>query len=188
MSKNQDPIQKLIQESRKELDSKKMRVGHEERFLKKLKGLEEEPEEPKRRNWNWKPFSIAASVLIMISVAFKMLNAPVVNPDQNEQFEMPLEIANAEVYFQGIINSELEQLESSKNEHTSKLVEDTVAQLLKLENDYVVLQKQLIESYDRRVVKAMISNFQTRIDLLTQVMEQVEIIKNLKNEQNENNI
>ena len=39
---------------------------------------------------------------------------------------------------------------------------------------------------DKRVIYAMITNFQNRIDLLENVLEQIEEIKQLKNSNNEN--
>ena len=72
---------------------------------------------------------------------------------------------------------------------TEAIVEDALTQLEKLETEYKKLQKDLRNSgQDERVIYAMISNFQQRIDLLKQVLDQIENIKSLKNKSDENYI
>ncbi len=52
-----------------------------------------------------------------------------------------------------------------------------------------VLKKDLVSSgNDKRVVYAMINNFQKRIDLLKQVIAKIEMIKKLNTETNETTI
>jgi len=58
-----------------------------------------------------------------------------------------------------------------------------------LENDYNKLKSDLVKSgQDHRVIYAMISNFQKRIDLLNKVLEKVNNINTLKNSPHENNL
>jgi septum formation inhibitor-activating ATPase MinD len=60
-------------------------------------------------------------------------------------------------------------------------VDDALKQVAILENKYVGLKKDLVQSgNDKRVIYAMISNFQNRINLLQQVIKKIEEIKNLK--------
>lgn len=189
MPKTNDKIAKKIAKERETLDTKVLRKGHQERFLAKLESMTDSDGvatiEPERKKNNWYKWTIAASIVLMVGFGLKTINI-----GSNEEITptMPEEIANAQFYFEGLINTDLEKLQSSKNEHTKKLIDDAIVQINKLEEEYKALQKELIEDYDRRIVKAMISNFQTRIDLLNMVLEQVEIIEQIKNEQqNENN-
>ena len=56
-----------------------------------------------------------------------------------------------------------------------------------LEEDYEALRLDLTESGDdKRVIYAMITNFQNRIDLLQNVLEKIEEIKQLKQNSDEN--
>ena len=58
----------------------------------------------------------------------------------------------------------------------------------RLENEYESLITDLSESgNDQRVIYAMISNFQNRIEILQNTLQQIEIVKQLKNSKNENN-
>ena len=60
------------------------------------------------------------------------------------------------------------------------MVESAVANLAVLESNYKKLQKDLVESgEDKRVIYAMINNFQNRIDLLQQVLEQMNAVNEL---------
>jgi cobyric acid synthase len=52
-----------------------------------------------------------------------------------------------------------------------------------------LLKTDLVDSgNDKRVVYAMIKNFQNRIELLEQVIEKIEEVKNLNTNKNENTI
>ena len=48
-----------------------------------------------------------------------------------------------------------------------------------LETEQQNLQEQLKNHYDKRLVKALISNFQYRIQLLENVMQQIELTKEI---------
>ena len=92
-------------------------------------------------------------------------------------------------FFTTTINEELATLKSLTDPEAKNLVEDALKQIEILEDEYNGLKKDLAESgNDKRVIYAMISNFQNRIDLLEQVIEKIEEIKNLKAYRNETTI
>ena len=186
MSEQHDTLAEIIAKDRAALKTKSLRKGHQQRFLAKLEASENKKElasSTKKTSTSWMPWTVAASILILVLSGGLLLNN---NTDEAQ--ELPEEIANAEFYFEGLINGDLEKLEAAKSEHTTPLINDTVSQIKVLDQEYKILQEKLIENYDRRIVKAMISNFQTRIELLTMVLDQIEIIEQIKNEQqNENN-
>ena len=87
------------------------------------------------------------------------------------------------------INDELRTLKSFETPETEALIKDALAQISILENEYEDLKSDLVSSgNDKRVVYAMISNFQNRIDLLEQVMITIEQIKTLKENRDETTI
>ena len=70
-----------------------------------------------------------------------------------------------------------------------QLINDAFIQLNKLETQYAMLTLELKESTeDKRIIYAMIANFQQRIDLLQGLLSQIEDVKQLKKQQNENYI
>jgi len=61
-----------------------------------------------------------------------------------------------------------------------------LAQLHRLENDYKDMEEDLVNGGDSKMIlSAMITNFQTRIELLKEVLSQIENIKNLKSQNDE---
>ena len=77
-------------------------------------------------------------------------------------------------------------MKEEKTPETAQLVDDTLAQLAKLDKDYQTLEQDLVDGGDSKIIlSAMITNFQTRIDLLKEVLSQIENIKNLKTQNDE---
>ena len=69
------------------------------------------------------------------------------------------------------------------------LVNDALELLQKLESDYENLKKDLVRSgNDKRVISAMIKNFQKRANLLEEVLQKINEINELKLSQNESSI
>ncbi|MGB6150661.1 MAG: hypothetical protein WBG48_01610, partial [Pricia sp.] len=64
---------------------------------------------------------------------------------------------------------------------TRRIIDDSMAQLKKLEADYAQLEQDLVNGGNSKLLlSAMITNFRTRIDLLQDVMDKIESLKNLK--------
>ena len=75
----------------------------------------------------------------------------------------------------------MQLLKEEKSPETAKLVDDTLAKLQELEEDYERLERELVNGGNSKLIlNAMITNFQIRIDLLEEVLANVETIKNLK--------
>ena len=95
------------------------------------------------------------------------------------------EMKTTQSFFTSTINNELTRLKSYSTPETEALVNDALNQIGQLEYKYQKLKTDLVTSgNDKRVVYAMISNFQTRIDLLTQVIETLEELKTSKTYEN----
>ena len=96
------------------------------------------------------------------------------------------EMQETQSYFVNTIHKELQTIEKEKNNSNKKIINDGLKQLDKLEIQYQVLTLELKESTeDKRIIYAMISNFQQRIDLLQSILFQIENVKQLKRENNE---
>ncbi|PTM09948.1 MAG: hypothetical protein DA407_04765, partial [Bacteroidetes bacterium] len=67
------------------------------------------------------------------------------------------------------------------------LVVDALFQIELLDQNYNRLKEDLtVSGNDTRVINAMISNFQDRIDILNNVLNQIDELKTEKNIENEN--
>ena len=82
----------------------------------------------------------------------------------------------------------MSKIKSYENDSNKILIADTLNEFQKLKNEEEALLKQLSVQYNRRIVKALIANFQIKIDLLESVSLQIEKINQIKNEYHENNL
>lgn len=180
-----DNLDELFERLQGSFDLEEPTTGHQERFLEKLnqtKGVKTLTQ--KKTNW-WKTLSIAASIALLCVLGLQVFNA---KPSIKQQVvEIAPEVSETEFYFANLIEQQVQQLRDAKSPETAKLVDDALAQLNKLENDYSALQQELVNGGDSKIIlNAMIINFQTRIDLLKEVLDNIENIKNLKAFNDEN--
>ena len=161
--------------------------NHGERFRQKLKN---QPRKKIKRSGvisMWLPtMTIAASFL----VAFLIFQGVFSNPFEQKQglANVSPEMEQTQNFYASVIKTELENLQEKKTPETEKVINDALKQLEILEQDYEKLKKDLGQSgQDKRVIYAMITNFQKRIDLLKNVLEKVETINTLKTTHHENN-
>ncbi len=182
---NPDNIEQLFKKLEGQFDLDAPTLGHQDRFLQKLKGQQGFAEAPKKRaNW-WKPMMLAASIALLLGLYLG--NVFFNNPTELE--EISPQMAETQVYFTSLIEQELAKVKLEENQDTKVIVDDAMEQLEKLEDDYEELKTQLLENGDdSRLIHAMIQNFQNRIDLLQTVLIQIDEVKLLKNIQNENTI
>ncbi len=178
MKKN--TIDRLYESLEGNFDVHQTPEGHQKRFLHRLNVATAQTE--KSRNW-WKPLSIAASIVVIIGLAFSMGGGV---EEQADLASVSPEMEQTQTFFTTAINSEIQKLKSFESPETKALVDDALKQIDILETEYQQLRTDLVESgNDKRVIYAMIANFQNRIDLLEQVVAMVEDIKNLKLNENE---
>ena len=162
--------------------------GHEERFRQKIK---QQPKKKVKRSGILELWGSVMAVAASFLVAFLIFQGVFTNPFANEQelANVSPEMKQTQTFYASVIKTELENLEAQKNPENEAVIEDALKQLKILESDYENLKKDLSKSgQDKRVIYAMISNFQKRIDLLNTVLEKVETINNLKNNPHENSI
>ncbi|MBO0323972.1 hypothetical protein J0X14_16810 [Muricauda sp. CAU 1633] len=181
----EDKLDKLFERLQGQFDLEEPQSGHQDRFLEKLNQTNGTVSlHRKRTNW-WKPLSIAASIAVVAVLAFQVFTG---RPSLEEQVvEISPEVSQTEFYFANLIEEQVRQLQNEKSPETAKLVDDTLLQLKKLEKDYKSLEQDLVNGGDSKIIlNAMIFNFQTRIDLLKDVLSQIENIKNLKSYNDEN--
>ena len=149
--------------------------NHQDRFLEKLMS-QNKPVRNKTTNI-WKPLLAVAATIIICLGLFATLKT---NKELEGLASVSPELSNTQSFFTSAIESELKALKAERSPRTNKLIEDALKQIELLEQDYEKLKADLAESgNDERVVYAMISNFQSRIDVLENVMQEIENIKQM---------
>lgn len=173
----EDNIDKLFGELKGEFDIDSPGQGHENRFLEKLKGDDLTDITEKSSRLNWKPFlAIAASLVICFSV-FIGINT---EPEVMDLASVSPELSETQDFFTATIETELKKLNQENSPLTRKIIEDALKSIESLEKEYEDLKISLTENgNDQRVIYAMINNFQSRIDILNNVLEEIENIKQL---------
>jgi predicted PurR-regulated permease PerM len=170
---NKDKIFKNI-----DFDIEEPAIGHFDRFEAKLnKG------QKSRKNARLYSFiAIAASIVLFFGIWIG-------NSFSNQQFELANispEMKETQNYFVSTISKELEKINLERNTETEPLINDALEQINKLDNQYQLLLNELKESTeDQRIIYAIISNFQQRIDVLQSLLVQIEEVKQLKTQKND---
>ncbi len=171
----------------------RLKEGHEARFMQRL----EEEMPPSQRNSRIWIFSIAATVLVLISVGllvFITQDNPVPPQDavadtQQQDAEGTISLGDlspdlekVENYYLASINLELSRLEVSPD--NKELVDSYMEQLAELNREYAQLNKELNTfGPNDQTISALIKNLQLRLDLLQKLKEKLNQIKSSKNEQ-----
>ncbi len=177
-----DNLNTLFENLKDDFDIESPDKGHEQRFLAKLKDVDQtvanNMESTSKRNW-WKPFmGIAASIALIVSIFIGTTQ----EPEVKDLASVSEEMSETQDFFTAAIAQELSKLENERSPETEVLIKDAMQQMSILEKEYEILKTDLTESGDdQRVIYAMISNFQNRIELLQSVLENIENIKQLQN-------
>lgn len=163
--------------------------GHKDRFLEKLQ------KQPTRQKFEgklrtlWSPMlAVAASLLLIIMLAGNFMGGSLLT-ESGDLAGISPEMKQTQEFYTNLIRTELARVEQAKTPETEAIVADAFKQLEKLDMEYDKLKNDLKKSgQDKRVVFAMVSNLQQRIDILNNVLTHIENIKELKNPNNENNL
>lgn len=179
-----DEVDNLFERLRNDFDFEEPTLGHQDRFLEKLNQQNGVRSLPRKNTW-WKPLSIAASIVLIFSLGLSQLNRS--GSIEEQVVEIAPEVSHTQFHFASLVEEQVQKLESERTPETARLVDDTLTQLDKLDTDYKRLELDLVDGGNKELIlNAMINNFQTRIDLLKEVLNQIETIKNLKSQNDEN--
>lgn len=174
----QDNLEKIFKELKNQFDVEEPNIGHFDRFEAKLnKGTK-----PKILFKLWPFIAIAASIILIFGI---WLGASFSNSGM-ELASISPEMGETQNFFTATIEKELATIEKERNPDTEQLITDGLQQLDILEKQYTKLTLALKESTtDKRIIYAMISNFQQRIEVLKSLLIQIEDVKQLKTKNNE---
>ncbi|GGW33170.1 hypothetical protein [Arenibacter certesii] len=180
-------IKKLFEDLEGTLDLEEPQKGHRERFMAKLETLPQKKPLPKSKLVWRKSLSIAAALLVLLTLTYNLSNTNTTVEQQVSRISP--EIANTQYYFSGLVEEQIKLLQNEHSPITDKIISDTMIQLRTLEKDYQKMEQDLLNGGNSKLIlSAMIGNFQIRIDLLNEVLLQIEEVKTIKENKNENSI
>lgn len=185
-----DNINELFKEL--DFDNKEPATGHKTRFFEKLENQHNQNKNSGFKGYKRNLWAPMLSVAAILAISFMVLSGFFnINSDgkSGELASVSPEMKETQQFYTQLIKTELASLKAEETPETEAMVKDALIQLEKLEIEYDKLKEDLQKSgQDKRVIYAMISNFQQRIDLLNEVLTQIENIKTLKNQSDENYI
>ncbi|RAJ16304.1 hypothetical protein [Olleya aquimaris] len=173
-----DNIEKLFSDLQDQFDVHEPNTGHQQRFLEQLNHAKTQTKVASLKTSYWKPLlAVAASVALLLTITFNVKSDTI----EKDLASVSPEMAETQHFFSNTITYELKKLNTVKSPETEKLVNDALLRLEQLEQEYQTLKLNLTESgKDQRVIYAMITNFQNRIDVLQSTLLQIEELKTLK--------
>lgn len=172
-------LETIFKDSANKFDIEEPRIGHFERFEAKLY-------HKKPTNNNFKIITTivaAASIILFVGILMGKQYA-----EKGMQLaSVSSEMQETQNYFVSVIEKELYHIDNERNKDNEQLISDGLNQLKILEQQYQILTFELKESTeDKRIIYAMITNFQQRIEVLQSLLQQIENVKQLKTQNNEN--
>jgi len=126
----------------------------------------------------------AAVIALMLSLIFTLSTF-----DNDEKMaKVSPKVKETQMYFAAIINTELAKVKQENSPETKILVQDALLQMEQLDKDYNKITHELAKKGEsKQLIHAMITNLQTRISFLEDVLVKIENIKKIKENYYENN-
>ncbi len=180
-------IEKLFERMNGTLDTYEPSANHEARFIEKLQKQNKVMQlKTKKRNW-YKSMAIAASIALLIGIVFS--SSMFDSGEEADLASVSPQMEETQNFFTSAIQLQLEEINKVSSTDTNEIVTDALSLLEKLESDYEDLKRDLVRSgNDKRVISAMIKNFQKRANLLDEVLQKINDINKFKLPENENPI
>ncbi|RCS27019.1 hypothetical protein DUT90_07850 [Polaribacter sp. WD7] len=155
--------------SENEFDLQEPHSGHFERFERKLNL----PKRTQKTSWKW--LSVAASVVLILGFWLGSNH----QKKQLELADISPKMEEVQNYFVSSIRQELKTLEKNRSLDTETIIENALDQLEELEEEYQTFLKELTKNGNqRKLISAMIKNYQERLNILESTLQQIEQIKN----------
>jgi hypothetical protein len=178
-------ILKDYKEKNEELSS-----NHSSKFKDLLKS-EMHQQKPKKFNFKW--LSVAASVVLLVSLGIKLYTTKnIETPKGTLVKEISLgsispEFQTIETYYTNSINLEISQLDLS--DENKEIVDGYLLKIAELTKEYKSLTKELnTKGVNDATIDALISNLQLRLQLLKRLKKQLKQLKNLNTKQHETQV
>jgi len=178
MKNENEKLDQLFENLENQWDIQEMDSQHYSRFSEKLA--------LKKRKRNFGLFyAIAASVVVLLGITMFYPKA-----DNHKELKFASkETKQTDSIFTVMIEHQLDQIKAKKSPENEKIIHDALQQMKSLDSDYEKIKHELeINGECKPIIYAMISNLQTRISFLQNVLQQIEKTEKLKDLKNEKTI
>ena len=175
-------MEDFFKKNREQFDVAEPNIGHFERFQARIKESDEKLS--RKGGTPWYILAVAASVLLFFGYWMGNYNQSSSSAGI-ELADVSPQMQETQNFYVATIQKELEVIKTKKTTANQQIIDDAFVQLELLETNYRKLTLELKESNaDKRVIYAMITNFQTRLQILQNLMDQLEEFEELVPQQN----
>ena len=182
--KQMKDINKIIQENRNTFDSLEPEDGHFARFEDKLKDFH-----TKKNTFSIGYLLKAAVVAILVVLSglwvYDNFNAQSINNGIALRDVSP-EYNEVEIYYTQLVNQKYKELNQCQFiDSTQKSI--LMQELTEMDKMYENLKKDLTTNPgDERVINAMIQHYQLKVEVMSQILQQLEQAKNINKQKSDN--
>jgi hypothetical protein len=170
MKNENEKLDQLFENLENQWDIHEMDSQHVNRFSEKLA--------LKKRKKNFAfIYAIAASVVVMLGITLFYAN-----DDKPKELKFASkETKQTDSIFTVLIENELVKIKAKESPENEKIISDALKQMKALDSDYEKIKHELeINGESKPIIYAMISNLQTRISFLQNVLQRLEDTEKLK--------
>lgn len=182
-----DKLAEFLKQNKEQiLENHTLLEGHEARFENKLNTINTQV--TSKFNY-WKVAAILIPVL-MLSAYYFLEKKPQQSESQIINLaEYSPELDHAENYTSNIVQQKVEKINQLKNYENQIMVDQSLADLQLLQNNYNTLLNDLMESGGNpKVAQSILLNLDLQVKLLETAMQQIQTIQEFKSNPNENNL
>jgi len=176
-------FENIFSDNKNEIDFNEPNMGHLDRFQAKLKNQEKLYTKPVKKQWHW--LAIAASFLLFFGYWLG-------NNNKSNSFELAdvsPKMEETQNFYLATIYKEVEQVKAKQTPENKVIIDDAFQQLQILEKEYKMLTLELSESSkDKRIIYAMITNFQNRLEVLQNLVDRLEDFQEYEKQSSNQNI
>lgn len=172
-------LEQYFDKNREIFDAYEPNEGHFERFRSKLENQDEN--QGGRSSFSYYLMAIAASVLLVFGYWLGNFNSN----KGIELADVSPQMEETQNFYVSTIRKEMEIISGKRTVENTRIIDDAFKQLEFLETNYQKLTLELKESgADKRVIHAMITNFQNRLFVLENLMDRLEELEDITPEEN----
>ena len=178
-----ESLKKYIRHNRDSFDEKEPLEGHFDRFRQKM-----ESRKPARKvNLFMVGAAAAIAGLILtgtLSLVYNNTSLSSYNKNELSLSSLSPELKEVESYYKGQINNRYNQIKTLKSDASPEVQEEINKTINDMDFGYYMLKKDLSQSpKQERIISAMIEQYQTRIEMLDQILRTLQSISKINSNQ-----
>ena len=164
MKNENEKLDQLFENLENQWDVQEMDSQHSNRFSEKL-ALKK-----RKKNYSF-IYAVAASVVVILGVSLLYTN----DEKPKELKFASKETKQTDSIFTVLIEHQLDQINAKKSPENEKIINDALQQMKSLDSDYEKITHELeVNGENKKIIYARISNLQTRISFLKNVLEHID--------------